>query len=343
LNIKATFMTTDAAQQKVLLERSEKAARQAISQTIAVKKIPSAEMYYWLGDSLEMRDLHQDADAALRRALDLSRTASDKEQQANILRDLIVVAAGLKQPADIDKWFLSLSQTGQATALDWTQQARRLDADTRFAAAGYAWQKAAEFNVDWTDWCEAAGSFELASVNKDSVLFTARKCIALGAGKEKSEARLSEAHKLVSGILNARGVYEEALSHAKESTALSPENASAYDQQAAALLGLHRNQEAINAAKQAIRLSDGKYGVMHFHLGYAYFETENWQFALQSYQKAAELMPYSDTSAYNVALCFQRLGLYLDAARWYEEVLRRNPNHQEKQDLLNRIAILRKQ
>jgi tetratricopeptide (TPR) repeat protein len=251
------------------------------------------------------------------------------------------VAEALKLPADIDKWFSSLSQTGQASAWDWTLQATRLDAAKRFAEAGESWQKSAEFNVDWTDWCEAAGSFEMVSGKQESTLYTARKCIALGAGKEKSEGRLSDAHRVVSGVLNDRGVYEEALSHAKESTALNTENASAYDQQAVALLGLHRNQEAINAAKQAIRLSDGKYGVMHFHLGYAYFEAENWQFALQSYQKAAELLPYSDTPAYNVALCYQRLGLFLDAARWYEEVLRRNPNHPEKQDIVRRIAVLR--
>src|SRR5439155_17647802 len=117
-----------------------------------------------------------------------------------------------------------------------------------------------------------------------------------------------------------RGVYEEALSHAKEATTLNSENASAYDQQAVALLGLHRNQEAINASKQAIRLSDGKFGIMHFHLGSANFETENWQFARQSFEKAAELMPNSDASAYNVALCLRRQGLFLDAVHWYEEL-----------------------
>jgi tetratricopeptide (TPR) repeat protein len=342
LNIKATFVSDDADQQKALLERAEKSARQAISQAIAQKKQPSAEMYYWLGDSLEMRDLHQDADAALRRALELSRATAGDGQQAGILRDLITVSEGLKRPADIDKWFSSLSQIGQANAWDWTKQAKRLDAAARFAEAGASWQKAAESdNSAWSNWCEAAGSFEAATDREDSTLYTARRCIALGAGKDKAEGKLALAHGAIASVLNDRGVYEEALSHAKEATTLNAEYAYAYDQQAVALLGLHRNQEAINAAKQAIRLSDGKFGVMHFHLGYAYFETENWQFARQSYEKAAELMPNSDAAPYNVALCFQRLGLYLDAARWYEEVLRRNPNRAEKQDILRRISILR--
>jgi tetratricopeptide (TPR) repeat protein len=131
------------------------------------------------------------------------------------------------------------------------------------------------------------------------------------------------------------------LSHAKEASAINSEYASAYNQQAVALLGLRRNQEAINAAKQAIRLSDGKYGIMHFHLGSAYFETENWPFARQSFEKAAELMPDSDAAAYNVALCLQRLSIYLDAAHWYEEALRRNPNRTDKQDILKLISKLR--
>ncbi len=80
---------------------------------------------------------------------------------------------------------------------------------------------------------------------------------------------------------------------------------------------------------------------MHFHLAGAYFETENWQFAKDSYEKAAELMPNEDASAYNVALCFQRMGVYLDAAHWYEEALRRNPQRTDKQDLLNLITSLR--
>jgi tetratricopeptide (TPR) repeat protein len=138
------------------------------------------------------------------------------------------------------------------------------------------------------------------------------------------------------------GVYEEALSQAKESTVLAPEDPWAYDSEAVALIGLRRFQEAINAAKQAVRLSDGKYGLMHFHLGYAYFEIENLEFARQSYEKAAELMPKEDASAYNVALCYQRLGFSLDAARWYEEALRRNPNRTDRQEVLNRIAALRR-
>lgn len=340
LNVKAGYLgePADADQQKAFLEQAERAARQAISLT----KQPSAEMYYWLGDTLEIRGSHQDADTALKRALELNRVTSDTEQRARILRGLISAAKGLNWPTAIGIWFSSLSETGQASWLDWKEQAARLDAAGRYGEAGETWQRAAEFNYAWTDWCEAAGSFEMTPGKEDLILSTARKCIALGTGKQKSEGWLSAAHESISSVLNERGVYEEALSHAKEATALDSEYASAYDQQAVALLGLHRYQEAINAAKQAVRLSDGKYWTMHFHLGSGYFQTENWQFAQQSFEKAAELMPTSDASAYNVALCLQRLGLYLDAAHWYEEVLKRDPNRTDKQEILDRISALRR-
>lgn len=80
---------------------------------------------------------------------------------------------------------------------------------------------------------------------------------------------------------------------------------------------------------------------MYFRLGTAYFETENWEFARQSFERAAELAPKDPASAYNVALCLQHLGLYIDAANWYEEVLRRDPDRTNKDELLNKIRVLK--
>jgi tetratricopeptide (TPR) repeat protein len=340
LNLKASWLTnaTDADQQKLLLRRSEMVARQAISMT----KQPSASLYSWLGDTLEMLGSHQEAESVLRRALELSRLSPDTAEQAQILRDLVVAAQELKKPTEADKWFNSLAETGHASWWDWTQQAKRLDAAKRFAEAGESWQKAAELNYVWRNWCDAAFSFELAPDKSDLVLNHARKCISLGTGKKNSETILSYAHGSIAEVLNDRGVYEEALSQAKEASTLNSEFAWAYEEQGVALLGLRRYQEAINVEKAAIRLSDGKFGIMHFHLGSAYFATENWPFAKQSFEKAAELMPTSDPAAYNVALCLQRQSLFLDATHWYEEVLRRNPNRADKQDIVNLISTLRR-
>jgi cytochrome c-type biogenesis protein CcmH/NrfG len=54
---------------------------------------------------------------------------------------------------------------------------------------------------------------------------------------------------------------------------------------------------------------------MHFHLGSAYFATENWQFALQSFEKAAQLDPKEESAPYNAALCALRLGYFLECGQ----------------------------
>ena len=115
----------------------------------------------------------------------------------------------------------------------------------------------------------------------------------------------------------------------------------AYDDMANALIGLRRFGEAVTAEEQAIRLSDGKYGWMHFRLGSAYFSLENWNFAVQSFEKAAELTPAEPAAAYNVALCRQRLSQFSNAAHWYQEYLRRNPNADDQAEVLERIRILK--
>lgn len=81
---------------------------------------------------------------------------------------------------------------------------------------------------------------------------------------------------------------------------------------------------------------------MHFTLGSAYYGAENWEFARQSYERAAQMDPKDTAAPYNIALCMVRLGYYHDAASWYEEVLRRNPSHPERQEILNRIQVLRR-
>ena len=146
----------------------------------------------------------------------------------------------------------------------------------------------------------------------------------------------------MAATLNGRGVYSEALAQAKEAVEMDGSDAWAYYQLASSQLGLHRTQEAINAAGQAIRLSDGKYSSMHFALGSAYFEAENFILAKQSFEKAAELEAKDDSAAYNVGVCYVRLGYYRDAANWYEEALRRNPARSDRADIQQRIQSLRR-
>lgn len=336
LKTKATF--AEDSEKPALRELAEKVLRSAMRTT----KQPTAEMHYHLADVLEDRGSFAEAESNFRRAFDLGKASGDTDMEADSVRGLVRTAYSLGRPADGDSWFKYLATSGQAKAWDWQQNGSRLDQRRQYKEAGQSYQQAAVLGGAWTNWCEAAGSFSLSAGAEDSVLVCARKCVSEGTGKKDSEKRLAQAHGSIAAVLNERGVYQEALSHAREASVLDPSDAWAFDSQAESLLGLRRFQEAINASNQAVRLSDGKYSSMHFKLGSAYFEVENWEFARQSFEKAAKLNPKDDAAPYNIALCLVRLGYHGDAAQWYEEVLRRNPNHPQKQEILNRIQALRR-
>ena len=333
------FFAEDNADKSDLLGRSELALRNALR--LSNNKLPTADTYYDLADVLEDLGKYVEADTYFRRALETSKIAGNVALQANSLRGLVRTSNNLQRPQEVNNWFKALVDTGRVTALDWQFQANRLDGLLQYEEAGQSYVQAALVGGSWMNWCEAASSFILVEAD-DRALLAARECVSEGSGKEKSEPYLAVAHREIASVLSRRGVYQEALSHAREATVLNPRDPFAFHAQTVALLGLRRFQEAINMGNQAIRLSDGKYSWMHFNLGSAYFEIENWEFARQSYEKAAELSPRDSAAAYNVALSLARLGYYRDAAKWFEEVLRRDPNHRDRQEILSRIQLLRR-
>ena len=298
-------------------------------------------MYAVLADILEDRALTTEARGAFVKTYDLAKTHNDAPNLLGSLRGLVRTSFALKAYAESDGYFQMLVNTGKATAFDWDEQGARLFQRQEFRAAGDSYEQAAQTPFLWNDWCLAAKSYLGASGAEDKVLEASRACIEKGEGQKDSDASLADAHNFIAITLNGRGVYDEALSHAREAIAINPQNPSYQNNLANAFNGLRRFQEAINASKQAIRLSDGKYSWMHFTLGTAYFETENWPLAQQSFEKAAELNATDESALYNVAVCMQRQGLYRDAASKYEELLRRFPNRQDRQNLLQLIRSLR--
>jgi len=81
---------------------------------------------------------------------------------------------------------------------------------------------------------------------------------------------------------------------------------------------------------------------MHFTLGSVYFELENWELSRQSFEKAAELDKTDFGAPYNIALCLAHLGYSRDAANWFEEAPRRDPNNPKRADILARVQGLRR-
>jgi len=334
LTLKYEFARDDSEKQKAM-SQAEKEARLAVNTT----RVPSAESYSVLANVLEDRGSYGEAKTDFGLALDAAKKIIDSDLRLSSTRGLIRCADAQKEFDEADRLLEGLKRDGESTAWDWSSHAHQLSSNSLYQRAGDAYRAAAELNGPYANWCSAATMYAMIS-QQDSTLFSARQCIEKGTGIKDSELELADAHRQIADVLNARGVYIEALNHAKEATALQPDNAFAYDDMAQALIGLRRFNEAVTAAGQAVRLSDGKFAWMHFNLGSAYFSLENWDFALQSYEKAAELSPEEPAAAYNTALSHQRLLHFSDAVHWYREYLRRKPNADDKAEVLERIRLL---
>lgn len=330
----------DKAQKTETLKRAESMFRECVK----LSKAPDPAVLSALAGALESLESFVEAERDFTEALRLYEFAGNADGQAKCLTGLVRIHYASGKPEAGNAAFKSLVGLDKATPWDWWFQAQRLEDAGQYHDAGEHYERSAELNEEWLwfNWKEAARMFVIIEKDHDRALYCARKCIAAGSGQEGSEGNLAYSHRIIAIVLNRRGVYQEALNHARESVVLDPEDAWAYDAQAEALIGLRRYLEATNASNQAIRLSDGKYYGMHFNLAFAYFNLENWELAAQSYKKAVELNKSDPSSPYNLALCMLKLGYYDDAARWFEEVLRRNPNHPDRQSIQSRISTLRR-
>jgi tetratricopeptide (TPR) repeat protein len=334
LTQKYTFAQDDPERQR-LMSQAEKEARLGLN----MARTPSSETYYVLANVLEDRGSYTEAQSTFGLALSTARKTNDSDSELSSSRGLIRCADALQEFDEAGRLLEGLMREGKSTAWDWSSHADSLFGKDLYPQAGDSYRRAAELKGPYTNWCSAALTYSMTP-QQDSVLFCARKCIENGTGVKGSDNLLGRAHREIAGVLNERGVYIEALNHAKEATALNSDDPFGYDDMAKALIGLRRFNETITAEQQALRLSDGKYGWMHFRLGSAYFSLENWDFALQSFQKASELDTKEPASAYNVAFCHQKLRHWGDAIQWYQEYLKRNPNAEDKAQVLNTIRIL---
>jgi tetratricopeptide (TPR) repeat protein len=209
-----------------------------------------------------------------------------------------------------------------------------------------AFEKAGQLSTDGIFWCRAV-IYEQSDSQKylDQILNDGKKCLAKEAvTPTKNITDLNGVLAMVNDdlafALNVRGVYTEAMNYAREATKLAPDDPSAFDALGDAYYFLQRYNEAVAVEKEAIRLSDGKYGNMHFRLGTAYFELEQWKSAEDSFQNAFRQDPKLENAAYNIALCLQHEGYKVDAAQWYRKVLKINPNREDKADILKKIEAL---
>ncbi len=271
---------------------------------------------------------------AARRAIDTARqTDDDPTPHWSALHSL---AHEVGSPADDDMAFRGMVQAGSARPFDWRSHAQHLNGRQEWRLAAQAFRQAFNSSArnNANDICDAGGAFWKGELN-DEALTTFRQCVSSYALAELVDtSRLAYAHRGLASILQSRGVYSTAESHARQALSLAPTDEWAALALADALLGLERNSESAVAAEQAIRLSDGRYSSMHFTAGSAYFALQDWSRCERAFRRADELAQQTTTNAaYNAALCLARQGYYRDAAQWMEKVLQREPRRGDRADI----------
>jgi tetratricopeptide (TPR) repeat protein len=331
----AVWMATDRTGPSAPLEEAEKAAARAVTMG---RGLIGSDLSL-LADIQSQAGKTQDALSNYLKASTM--VPGESEEAASIYMSLFRATKELKRNAEAESWFKKASAVSERPAWDMAEYGRFLDSLLRYDEAGAAWMAASrKAPKSYSYICEAGASYYYAR-NVEQALPANRRCIELASGKN-STAQISHAHRLLSDMLHDRGVYDEAANHAREAIALQPENGSAHYYLAQALVGQRRFTEAITSAKAAIRLTDGRFGSMHFTLGAAHFRLEQWPEAVQAFTKAAELSPDDPASAYNVAVSLYNSRYYREAIRWYRETLRRDPNRPDKTEILRMIDELSK-
>lgn len=274
-----------------------------------------------------------------RHALAAAIRDSDEPCRVTVLRSLWPAALHLNHVSEGKRYFEELAALRPPAASDWFIYAFNLADASSHPLAGDAYAHAANLSDDNQKAHYLSLSAEQFSMAEklDDALTTARRALDFPS----DDATRAMACRIISGILDYRGVYDEALRYADEAVALETGNHLTHFARASALYHLGRFADSLIEATTAIRLADGKYSFEHFLLGSIYFDMRSWEAASSAFQHAADIDKTDSSATYNLALCYENQQYSSDAADWYEETLRRNPKHAKRQQIMKAIARLR--
>lgn len=260
------------------------------------------------------------------------------------ISNLIYENDSAKRPDDAEKWFKRYASLYEPATYEWDSEGDRRASANDYANAAEAYEKAAAGSSYYGyDYCFAARArFLQPTTNEDGVLADGRKCVEASVQSTKENEKYFKStipfvYRIMAGVLDGRGVYQPALEYIKESIAADPEDPFALDTEAKIFADLERNSECIAAAQSAVRVSDGKYPWMNFHLGYCYFATGDFSRAASAFRLAAEGDKNDAISAFNLGLSLSRQGFEADANHWFREALGRKPDDELRAKILSAL------
>lgn len=337
----------DKANCPTMLSEASTLAEKGLSE----QKVANSYTLSTLAFAKALQNEPQQATVLLQRALS-APSVEHSPTRGTMLRSLIANATAAGNDKLASQVFPKFVETGEVSISDWEDEAyRRVSAgDSSGAADDFA--KAASLMDsnsvlarDGIDWCRAAIELSLKATDLDQLLSDGRKCLSKEAAYRSKDikdldAALATVNTALANTLNTRGVYSEALNYAREAVSIAPNSAEAFDALGDATFNLQRYKETVTAEQEAIRLSDGKYGYMHFRLGTAYFALEEWAPAEREFEIVANKNTDDYVSAYNAGLSLGRQGYYSDEAKWLKIALARHPSPTDLDSITGILAQL---
>jgi tetratricopeptide (TPR) repeat protein len=244
----------------------------------------------------------------------------------------LLVATGVRSiPAagnSFTRFFDMIEDRWLALHFKFGDARRYAEAAQAAAIAAQLWEEARSWDSAFDAKCRSAISAAFAD-RDDDVLQRGRECIDLSSKATNTDGRLlGWTHWKLAEVLQERGLPDPALVHTQQALALLDsekdrgELGDVYRIRASALLDLDRPSESLAASKQALRLTDGAVGSVHFTAGAAAFDLQDFTAAERYFRKASELSPADASAVFNVALCLENQGFQGDAAVWYRKYLK---------------------
>jgi adenylate cyclase len=135
----------------------------------------------------------------------------------------------------------------------------------------------------------------------------------------------SDAHISLGFVYAWRRQFDEAVAEGERAVELEPGSAGAWFSLGRTLDYACRHKEAIGMLKKAVRMNPFSPTYYFFHLGYAYFNSEEFDKAIAAYQKALQLSPTNMAAHQGLAACYGHLGRMEEARFHAQELLKFNP------------------
>jgi Flp pilus assembly protein TadD len=281
---------TDAAlaQARSAVQAGSFSSAEAIVRKYLSEQDASADGHYLLGYILSHEVKAKESLAEYTRAAQL-RTPT-----ANDLKVVAVDYVLLGDFADADRWFTKVLSWNPADAETWYYLGRTKYNENRFSEAIDAFQRCLKLDTHNVKAEDNLGLSYEGLNQTEQAIQAFQTALAWQTGGSKKDA---EPYLNLGMLLAEQGHPDAGLVYLQQAVALAPQNAKAHEQLGRAYLKLKRLKDAQDELEKAVQLAPDN-SSLHFELGVNYRNQGLKDLAKKEFDRCAELMNVTHSSAY---------------------------------------------